>query len=241
MFAVGHMALAYLLSKVSAARLKVSLNIPAILVLSIIPDMDILLGLDEFHRGPTHSAVVALLIFIPFFVVYRKKAVPYFLALLSHGLIGDLVIGGNVQLFWPITTDQISLTPLLPKIAIYSLVNIAFELSLFTVATIVMFKTKDSQSFFRGKKSNLLLAIPIFTVLLPTVLAYPLGVPVLLVPPHVFYLALFTVAIFATLLSFFRQHNSQASLKSSKSGDVGSREVEKSERLFQKQLRLFCQ
>jgi membrane-bound metal-dependent hydrolase YbcI (DUF457 family) len=214
MFAVGHMALAYLLSKASAARLKVSPNLPAILVLSIIPDIDILLGSDEFHRGPTHSAVVALLVFIPLFVVYRKRAVPYFLALLSHGLIGDLIVGGNVQLLWPITASPVSLTPWLPKIEINSPINVAFELTLFTVATIVMFKTKDLQLFFRGKRSNLLLTIPIFTVLLPTVLGYPLTVPTLLVPLHVFYLALFTVAIFAALLRFSKKQNKPSLSKS---------------------------
>ncbi len=215
MFAVGHMALAYLLGKVSASQLNVSLSVPAILVLSIIPDMDILLGLNELHRGPTHSAVAAFLIFLPLFVIYRKKAVPYFLALLSHGLIGDFIVGGKVQLLWPVTANQFSLTPWLPKIEIDSPINVAFELSLFTVATIVMFKAKDSRLFFRNKMSNLLLAIPIFTVLLPTVLGYPLNVPVLLMPPHVFYLALFTVAIFAVFFGFFRKNqNSPASSKS---------------------------
>jgi membrane-bound metal-dependent hydrolase YbcI (DUF457 family) len=205
MFAVGHMALAYLLGKISAQRLKISVIVPAILVLSIIPDIDILFGMDQFHRGPTHSAVVAFLVFVPLFVVYRKRAAPYFLALLSHGLIGDLLIGGKIQLFWPISTDQISLTPWLPKIPINSPINVALELSLFILATIVMFRTKDLRQFFRNNKSNLLLVIPIFTVLLPTVLAYPLQVPIYLVPPHIFYLALFTVAILAVFLGFFNK------------------------------------
>jgi hypothetical protein len=218
MFAVGHMAIGYLLGKVSAGLLKVGMNLPAILVLSIIPDIDILLGLDEFHRGPTHSAVVAFLVFVPFFVVYHKRAAPYFLALLSHGLIGDLIVGGNVQLLWPITTKEFSLTPFLPKIEINSPINVVLELSLFAVATIVMFKTKDLHQFFRSNKSNLLLVIPIFTVLLPTLLAYPINVPVLLIPPHVFYLALFTVAIFAVFLGFFKKYK----IKSAKSNPLTS-------------------
>ncbi len=212
MFAVGHMALAYLLSKASATRLKVSANLPAILVLSIIPDIDILFGSDEFHRGPTHSAVVALLVFIPLLVAYRKRAVPYFLALLSHGLIGDLIVGGNVQLLWPLSSNSISLTPWLPKIEIDSPINVALELTLFAIATIIMFKTKDLQMFVQDRKSNLLLVIPTFTVLLPTVLGYPLGVPVLLLPPHLFYLALFMIAILEVLLGFsIKQRNHSSS------------------------------
>jgi hypothetical protein len=212
------MALAYLIGKASATRLRTNLNIPAILVLSIIPDIDIIFGVDEFHRGPTHSAIVALLVFIPLFVMYGKKAVPYFLALLSHSLIGDLFIGGNIQLLWPVITNPISLPSPFPRIEINSMVNIALELALFTAATIVMLVTKDLQLFFRGKKSNLLLAIPIATVLLPTFLAYPLVVPILLVIPHLFYLALFTIAILAVLLRFNnKQDRAAPALNPSKS------------------------
>ena len=194
MFAVGHMALAYLITKATANPLKTNPNIPTILVLSIIPDIDILFG-NEIHRGPTHSAITALLIFIPLFIVYRKKAIPYFLALLSHSLIGDLIIGGNLQLLWPITTNEISLTPPLPNITINSTLNVALELTLLTTATITMIKTKDLHLFFQNNKTNLLLTIPICTVLLPTFIAYPLSVPILLLPPHLFYLTLFTIAV----------------------------------------------
>jgi len=206
MFAVGHMALGYLLGKGSAAGLKLSLNVPAILVLSIIPDIDILFGVEEFHRGPTHSVVVAALIFIPLFVIYRKKAAPYFTALLSHSLI-DLVVGGNLQLFWPITSSDISLPAPFPNIAITSSVNIALELTLFVVATIVMFKGRDLRSFLSGGKTNLLLLVPIATVLLPTFVAYPLTVPILLVLPHLFYLALFSISVFVVFLRMWNKRN----------------------------------
>ena len=42
LFAVGHMSLAYLLGKGSAKWLKVKINIPLIMVLSILPDADII-------------------------------------------------------------------------------------------------------------------------------------------------------------------------------------------------------
>ena len=114
MFGVGHMALAYLLAKGSAQPLKVNINIPLVLVLSIIPDIDILGG-EAFHRGPTHSLILAVLVFIPIFTLFRKQAIPYFLALVSHSLIGDLFIGGNLELFWPLSTSPVSL-PIIPKI-----------------------------------------------------------------------------------------------------------------------------
>lgn len=199
MFAVGHMALAYLLGKSSAKLLKANLNIPLIMVLSIVPDADILLeplGLCGLHRGPTHSLITALIIFIPFFALYRRKAVPYFLALISHSLISDFLIGGQLMLFWPLSS---ALFGLHDYVNIWSPVNIALESALFAVSTAVMFKTGDLSSFFRNKKSNLLLAIPIGTVLLPTFISYPLQVPILLMPPHLFYLLLFSISVLTVI------------------------------------------
>ncbi|MDH5438492.1 MAG: hypothetical protein OEX76_06285 [Candidatus Bathyarchaeota archaeon] len=47
--------------------------------------------------------------------------------------------------------------------------------------------------------SNLLLSIPIFTVLLPTLLSLPLSVPPELIIPHLAYLAIFTLSILTDL------------------------------------------
>jgi membrane-bound metal-dependent hydrolase YbcI (DUF457 family) len=68
MFAVGHMSIAYLLGKGSSKALKTKIFIPLLLVLSILPDIDIVydyLTGAEIHRGPTHSIIIAALFFIP--------------------------------------------------------------------------------------------------------------------------------------------------------------------------------
>jgi len=201
------MALAYLLGKPSAKLLKVNLNIPLLLVLSIIPDIDILL-IPQMHRGPTHSIITAVLVFIPFFVVYRKKAVPYFIALFSHSLIGDFFVGGQVMLFWPLTRAEFGLHDLGSYyINIENPINVALELALFLNATVIMFKTRDIYQFFRNKKTNIVLIIPIFSVLLPSVVSYPLYVPVLLIPPHLFYLVLFSASVLIVLVGFFKKRN----------------------------------
>jgi membrane-bound metal-dependent hydrolase YbcI (DUF457 family) len=204
-FAVGHMALAYLLGKASAKLLKVNLNIPLILVLSIIPDIDILFEplIADIHRGPTHSIIAAIVVFIPFFLLYRQRATPYFAAVASHSLIGDFLIGGQIQLLWPLSTNEFGLHELgFPYINIYDPINIALEFTLFAIALVVMLKTRDLFHFFRNNKLNLILIIPIFTVLLPTFAGYPLSVPILLVLPHLFYLVIFSIAV---LLVFFRK------------------------------------
>ena len=195
--------MAYLLGKACAKLLKVNINIPLILVLSIIPDIDIIFDFllkSEIHRGPTHSIIVAIVVFIPFFVLYRQKAVPYFAALASHSLIGDFLIGGQLQLLWPLSTNEFGLHELgFPYINIYNPLNIALEFTLFAIALVVMFKTRDLFHFFRNNKLNLILIIPIFTVLLPTFVGYPLSVPILLVLPHLFYLVLFSISVLIVL------------------------------------------
>jgi membrane-bound metal-dependent hydrolase YbcI (DUF457 family) len=205
-FAVGHMALAYLLGKASAKLLKVNINIPLILVLSIIPDIDILFDFlfnSDMHRGPTHSIIVAIVVFIPFFLLYRQRATPYFAALASHSLIGDFLIGGQLQLLWPLSTNEFGAHELgFPYINIYNPINVALEFTLFAIALAVMLKTRDLFHFFRNNKLNLFLIIPIFTVLLPTFISYPLRVPLLLILPHLFYLIIFSISV---SLAFFRK------------------------------------
>jgi hypothetical protein len=107
-------------------------------------------------------------------------------------MIGDFLIGGQVQLLWPLSQNKCGNYWLFTRIT--DPANIAIELTLFTAAAIAMFKTRDLFLFFKSAQSNLILAIPILTVLLPTFVGYPLGVPLLLVIPHLFYLALFSIS-----------------------------------------------
>ena len=204
MFAVGHMAIAYLLGKGSGKLLRVSPNIPLLLVLSILPDLDILVG-SSFHRGPTHSVITALLVFLPALVIYRKRAIPYLLAFASHAAIADLIIGGDLMLLWPLSTAKISIPPPFPVLSIYGPANMILEFSLFIAATIVMLKTKDLYTFFQKHLSNLLLAIPVTTVLLPTLVGFPLMVPILLIIPHVFYLVIFSYAVLLSLIALLQK------------------------------------
>ena len=214
MFAVGHMAIAYLLGKGSSKGLRVKLNIPILLVLSILPDVDIIYDFltgAEIHRGPTHSIVVATLAFIPIFIIYRKKAIPYFLALISHPLIGDFLIGGQLQLFWPLSTNLYGLHESGSYfISIFSPVNIALEMILFVIATLVLYKTGDWKAFFTSNKTNLVLIIPIATVLLPSTIGYPFTNSLLLSEPplalaHLFYLVLFSIAVIKTLTPIYKK------------------------------------
>jgi membrane-bound metal-dependent hydrolase YbcI (DUF457 family) len=200
------MALGHILGKGSSKFLKTKLNIPLVLTLSVIPDVDILaervpaLAPILRHRGPAHSFVVSLIIFIPFFVLYRKTAVPYFIALVQHALIGDYLTGGGLQLLWPISQQRFGLA----WASIMSPENVALECILFVVSIALLLITRDMVALFQAHRSNLILMIPTFTVLLPTFLSYPLRVPAWLIVPHLVYMLLFSASVVVELWRFFR-------------------------------------
>ncbi len=212
MFAVGHMSIAYLLGKGSAKFLHVNVNIPLLMVVSILPDTDIIYDVltnMEIHRGPTHSIITALLVFIPIFFVYRKRAIPYFLALISHSLIADFIVGGQLQLLWPFSTNTFGFHELGGYyFDIFSPINVVFEVLLFVAAFLVLYRTGDWKVFFISKKTNLLLIIPIATVLLPTIVGFPLSNSLLheqrtLAFAHLAYLVLFSIAVLKTLSAIY--------------------------------------
>ena len=193
MYAVGHFALGYLTGKLTAKSLDVNINLPLLLLASVFPDIDLLIpGLQ--HRGPLHSVILFCLIFLPIFAIYKKRAVPYFIAIIQHIIIGDYLIGGEMQLLWPLTTNTYGF-----YICMTSLINIALEWSLFLISITIMTKTKDVFLLFKHHPSNIILAIPVLTVLLPTVISFPLYVPLALLIPHIVYLILFSIPILLDL------------------------------------------
>lgn len=186
------MAFGYLSSKTGAVLLKTKINLPTVLTLAVLPDADLLLEKIPYiqHRGATHSIITALVLFAPFFIKYRKQAIPYFIAFVQHGLVGDIIGGGGVQLFWPFSTMGFG-----TGIDIRSLTNQTIESTMLLAAIILMIKMKDYKQFFKPNLSNLILTVPTITVLLPSLLSTPMEVPLLLIPPHLFLLILFATAI----------------------------------------------
>lgn len=193
MYAVGHFALGYLTGKLTAKSLGVNVNLPLLFLASVFPDVDIFIpGL--VHRGPLHSVVLFALLFLPVFVLFRKRAAPYFVAVIQHIILGDYIIGGNLQLLWPLTTNTYGF-----HIDITSLANIILEWSLFIISMMFMIKTRDIFSLFKAHPSNMILAIPVLTVLLPSLISFPLYVPLALLIPHIVYLILFVIPVIIDL------------------------------------------
>jgi hypothetical protein len=192
MYAVGHFALGYLTGKLASKSLAVKINLPLLFLASVFPDIDIVIPFLE-HRGPLHSVVVFCLLFIPIFLLYKKRAVPYFVAVIQHIIIGDYLTGGT-QLLWPVSLNMYGL-----GIGIQSLTNITLEWIVFVISIAVMFKAKDMSALFKPNPSNLILVIPLMTVLLPSLITFPLYVPLALLIPHLVYLLIFVFSILVTL------------------------------------------
>jgi membrane-bound metal-dependent hydrolase YbcI (DUF457 family) len=198
MFAVGHLSLGYLFAKGAAKLLKQEINLPLIFLLALIPDIDLLIPGVE-HRTITHSLITAAVIFVPLLIQYRRRALPYFIALAQHSLVGDFIIG-ETQLLWPITSTWYGL-----GISIFSPTNIIVEWSSFLVAVAIMLKTKDLHNLLKGQLLHLSLSVPILTVLLPAFIHFPLSVPLPLLIPHLAYFALFILSIVNILKSLLSQ------------------------------------
>ena len=185
-------------SKIASKSLDVKINLPLIFLASVFPDIDLLVpGL--FHRGPLHSIIIYCLFFLPIFLLYRKKAVPYFFAVIQHLIIGDYITG-DIQLLWPITNAMYSL-----DIGIASLTNVAMEWALFLTSITIMVKTNDVLPIIKHHPSNLILLVPVLTVLLPTVISFPLYVPPALLIPHLVYLIIFGFSILSDLKTILRK------------------------------------
>ncbi|NWG10433.1 metal-dependent hydrolase [Candidatus Bathyarchaeota archaeon] len=192
-YAVGHFSLGYILGKASTTVTKTEIHIPTILMLSVMPDTDIIMNkvIPQIeHRGPTHSTIILFLSFMPIFALYRKKAIPYFLALIQHPLLADYVAGAQIQLLWPFTTQYYGI-----EIDIKSATNVSLEWMLFLVFTAILLKSKNVTTFFKPYKSSLILSVPTFSVLLPVFLSFPLEVPIWLIPPHLFFIFMFLISL----------------------------------------------
>ena len=181
-FAVGHLALGYITGKGTSRLLHVDILIP---------------GLR--HRGPTHSLVIIFILFLMAFVLFERRAAPYFIAMVQHAIIGDYLTSEGIQLLWPVTLDWYGI-----GIMLTSPINILLEWVFFLTSLALMIKAKDAWILIQSHPSNLLLSIPVFTVLLPVLLSFPFYAPLELIIPHLTYLAVFAFSILIDLKSRFR-------------------------------------
>ncbi|GIU71760.1 MAG: hypothetical protein KatS3mg003_1239 [Candidatus Nitrosocaldaceae archaeon] len=151
MFFLGHMVWAYLFAK----PLK-NVNIPLILFLGIVPDIDLLSSFVD-HRSFTHSIPVITLLFIPFLYIYKKRALPYYIAITQHIFFGDLIVG-KTQLFWPF---DLTIGLGLELTSIENVIIESLGLGLF-----IIFIIKDRHELFTNNRNNIFMILPLIPVII---------------------------------------------------------------------------
>jgi membrane-bound metal-dependent hydrolase YbcI (DUF457 family) len=192
MFAIGHFAIGYLFGKGTSKLVHVKINLPLLLAASVLPDIDLLFRFVT-HRGLTHSIITITILMIPFFILYRKKALPYFAVLLSHILVGDFFTGG-VELLWPISHSTFGVL----NFEVTSLTIAATELVLFLVTIPIMYKQGDLQTLLNPNNRNWALIIPLGAIMGPLLSlgrGQEAALPILLVVPSLFYICLFVYSL----------------------------------------------
>jgi membrane-bound metal-dependent hydrolase YbcI (DUF457 family) len=130
---LGHLALGYFFGATVSKYTKEKLNIPLIWIFSLLPDIDILTRGFLLHRGPTHSILLAAILFLPLYLI-TKRGLPYFAALASHTLIGDY-FNPSEKLFWPVSNDWFGAPSILQ---LTGRMLIIVEVSLFTLMVIAI-------------------------------------------------------------------------------------------------------
>jgi membrane-bound metal-dependent hydrolase YbcI (DUF457 family) len=171
------------MGKTTSKFLDVKMNVPLLFLASILPDVDFVLGLQ--HRGPTHSVIVYSLVFVAAFFVFGKQAVPVLVSLVQHSLLGDLLTAGGVQVLWPVVSDWYGV-----QMPILNVSNVIVEWAVFISAMALLLRTKDVMALFQSHPYNLVLTVPVFAIVLPAFLSYPITIPVALMIPHLVLLAL---------------------------------------------------
>jgi len=193
MFAVGHIALGYILGKITADLTKTRVNLPLIFGISILPDIDLLIPWIS-HRGPTHSIITVLILFTPLIFSSGRKTLPYTIAYAQHSLIGDYITGNGVQLFWPINHVWYGGENLFGNQT-----SILLELVCFVASILILLAEGDLWKLLKPHTSNLTLIVPLGAIISPLLLTFPLKVPIVLWIPHFIYMLILTASILLDL------------------------------------------
>lgn len=186
------------MGKPFSKAIKANMNVPLILTLSVLPDIDLLLEPMLTHGGPTHSVLLYLVLAFPVILVWKKQTIPYLAALVSHPLLGDYLTrqfrAQGVQLFFPVASGWYKLGLQPPEMGFVYL-----ELLLFMLSSLLMLRTKDAVTLLKHHPTNLLLTIPLATALLPSLIGFPLPVPSELILPHLILTVLLTLSILSDI------------------------------------------
>lgn len=161
LFLLGHACWAYVAGRLVARPLGVNPNFYLLLLLGMLPDIDLILGIfDVGHRTLTHSIVFWTGAFVPFFVILRRAALPYFVAVTQHILFGDLIVG-RTPVFWPVSDLKLGL-----GLSLLSPITLVLEAIGLALLVVFVYKYREP-----SKKSPILQGIVLVPLIAFVVLA----------------------------------------------------------------------
>ena len=194
MFFLGHMVWAYVWAAMFAGKRKGKLFMPLVLMLGIAPDIDLLLrGFSVIHHTFTHSFFFWLIVFAPFFAVFRPKSVPYFIAVAQHFAFGDFLVG-NVMIFWPFSQSYFGF-----NIAMTSMLDVALETAGLLLAAGISYYKNDLRRILSIDIRNLLMFLPLLA-LLTSMLIFAVDWPLIPLVAYIWSRKLLTIIVLGHII-----------------------------------------
>lgn len=199
LFFLGHMAWAYVWAVVVWALIPGDkrggkLFVPAILMLGVLPDIDLLLRpFGVAHHTFIHSFFFWFIIFVPFLVVYRQKSIPYLVAVVQHFAFGDLLVG-NVMIFWPFSSSYFGV-----NIAMPSIIDVALETAGLLLAAGIIILNGDLRRLLSVDKGNIAMFLP-FLALVASMLFFAVDKPIIPLVTYIWSRKLFTILVLGHII-----------------------------------------
>lgn len=160
MFFLGHMTWAYVWGMAFARKRSTKLFVPAVLMFGVLPDIDLFLRrFGVVHHTFTHSFFFWFVVFAPFLMVFRLKAIPYLAAVVQHFAFGDFLVG-SVTILWPFSTSFFGFNIPMP-----SALDAALEVAGLLLAIVVICLNGDLRSMLSTKTSNIWMFLPSLALL----------------------------------------------------------------------------
>ena len=194
MFFLGHMAWAYVWAVTFAGKRGGKLFVPAVLMLGVMPDIDLLLeGFGFEHHTVMHSLFFWFVIFAPFLAVFRRNVVPYLVAVVQHFVFGDFLVG-KVMLFWPFSLSYFGFTN-----AMTSVFDVALETSGLLLAAGIMYFNGDLKRLFSVDMRNIPMFLPLLS-LLTSMLFFAVDWPIIPLVAYIWSSPLLTIIVLAHIV-----------------------------------------
>jgi hypothetical protein len=189
LFFLGHMTWAYVWAAVFRGKLRGKLFVPAVLMLGVIPDIDLFLqGFGVVHHTFTHSLFFWFVIFAPFLVVFRRKSIPYLVAVVQHFAFGDFLVG-NVMIFWPFSSLHFGFNISMP-----SVLDVALETAGLLLAAGIVYFNGDLRRLLSVKMRNISMLFP-FLALLTSMLFFAVDWPIVPLIAYIWSRKLLTIIV----------------------------------------------